>query len=81
MMVCVKLFASARELAGSSAATVAVPEGATLADVQRSLLRAVPQLERILPHARWAVDREFAAAETAVTEKSEIALIPPVSGG
>jgi molybdopterin converting factor subunit 1 len=81
MMVPVRLFAAAREIAGGSEVAVEVHDGATVADVQRSLLAMVPKLEQILPHARWAVDAEFAAAETVVNEESEIALIPPVSGG
>lgn len=81
MMVRVKLFAAARELAGASEIGVEVRAGATLADVERALLAAVPTLERILPHARWAVNAEFAASGAMITDKSEIALIPPVSGG
>jgi molybdopterin converting factor subunit 1 len=81
MMVRVKLFAAAREIAGSGEVVVEVRDRGTVAEVQQSLVAGVPKLEQILPHARWAVDREFAEAETVVTEKSEIALIPPVSGG
>lgn len=81
MMVRVKLFAAAREIAGSSEVVVEVREGATVAEVRQSLLIRAPKLEQILPHARWAVETEFAGADVVVTEKSEIALIPPVSGG
>ena len=81
MTVRVKMFAAAREMAGCPELVVEVRDGATLADVRRAVVAAVPALDRILPHARWAVDAQFAAAETMVTEKSEIALIPPVSGG
>lgn len=81
MIVRVKLFAAARELAGASEVGVEVRAGATLADVERALLAAVPTLERILPHARWAVNAEFAPGTAVVTERAEIALIPPVSGG
>jgi molybdopterin converting factor subunit 1 len=81
MMVRVKLFAAAREIAGTSQVVVEVREGATVAEVRQSLLAQVPNLGQILPHARWAVETEFAGADVVVTEKSEIALIPPVSGG
>jgi molybdopterin synthase sulfur carrier subunit len=81
MTVRVKLFAAARELAGASEVAVEVRDGATLADVERALLTDVPTLKSILPHARWAVNAEFATSDAAVAEQSEIALIPPVSGG
>ncbi len=81
MTVRVKLFAAARELAGASEVAVEVCDGATLVDIERALLAAIPAVERILPHARWAVNAEFATSDAAVNEQSEIALIPPVSGG
>ena len=81
MIVRVRLFAAARELAGMSEVTLDVRDAATLADVERALLNDVPALKSLLPHARWAVDAEFASSSDLVTERSEIALIPPVSGG
>jgi molybdopterin converting factor subunit 1 len=82
MMVRVKLFAVARETAGCDEVSIEVRDGATLADVRQKLVAAVPTLERILPHARWAVDAEFVGDERQIiTAHSEIALIPPVSGG
>jgi molybdopterin converting factor small subunit len=82
MMVRVKLFAVARQAAGSHELAVDVRDGATLADVREKLVAAAPALEDILPHARWAVDAEFAGDESKpITAQSEVALIPPVSGG
>jgi molybdopterin converting factor subunit 1 len=81
MIVRVKLFAAARELAGVSEMTLDVPGGAKLDDVERALLKKVPTLERVVSHARWAVNAEFALPASSITENSEIALIPPVSGG
>jgi len=81
MIVRVKLFAAARALAGASEVILDMPNGASLQDVEREMLKKVPALERVVSHARWAVDAEFALPESLVTENSEIALIPPVSGG
>jgi len=81
MIVRVKMFAAAREIVGSGEVVVDVPDGATVADVRDSLVAQMPELGQILPHARWAVAREFAGADVVVMEESEIALIPPVSGG
>jgi molybdopterin converting factor small subunit len=81
MKVCVKLFAVAKQLADRDEVAIDVVEPATIADVERALLATVPALAAIASHARWAVDAKFAVSDHAVTERSEVALIPPVSGG
>jgi len=81
MRVRVKLFAVARELAGRSEVEIAVAEGATVADVRQTLAAAVPALAEVLPHTLLAVDAQYANETTVVTEQTELALIPPVSGG
>ena len=81
MTVRVKLFAAARELAGAGEIAVDGAEGATVGDVERAVLAAIPALEKLTSHARWAVDESFAAAGTKIGANSQVALIPPVSGG
>jgi len=81
MRVRVKLFAVARESAGQGDVEIAVPDGATVAQLRQALAAAVPALADVLPHALLAVDAQFADDTTIVTEQSELALIPPVSGG
>jgi molybdopterin converting factor subunit 1 len=81
MKVRVRLFAVARELAGRSEVEIAVAEGATVADVRQVLAAAVPALAEVLAHTLLAVDAQYANEATVVTEQSELALIPPVSGG
>jgi molybdopterin converting factor small subunit len=81
MKVRVKLFAVAKELAARDALTVDVPENATIADVRQGLINAVPALSKILPHSLWAIGTEYVTSHTVVTENSDVAMIPPVSGG
>jgi molybdopterin converting factor subunit 1 len=81
MKVRVKLFAVAKERAGSDALTVEVTDDATVADVRQALIAAVPALAMVVSHALWAVDAEYAPDTAPVTERSAVALIPPVSGG
>ncbi len=81
MKVCVKLFAVARELSGREQLVVDLPPGATVADLREAIVTASPALAKIVPHALWAVDAEYARASTPLNEQSEVALIPPVSGG
>jgi molybdopterin converting factor subunit 1 len=81
MKVRVKLFAAARELVGRGEVVVDLPPGATIGDLQRILASDQPALENLLPHALWAVDVEYADESHALNEQSQVALIPPVSGG
>jgi molybdopterin converting factor subunit 1 len=81
MRVRVKLFAVARELAGRGELELAVPDGATVAQVRQALVAAVPALGAVLPHALLAIDARYAGDASIVTEQSELAVIPPVSGG
>jgi molybdopterin converting factor subunit 1 len=81
MKVQVKLFAAARELAGSDKLELELTDSATLADLRLAIAKQFPALQKILPHALWAIDAEYAGDRTLINERSEIALIPPVSGG
>jgi len=81
MKVRVKLFAVAKELAGRDELEIDVPAAATIADARAAVIAAVPALERIVPHSLWAVGTEYVRDNTQLTETSDIALIPPVSGG
>jgi len=81
MTIRVRLFALARELAGRDELAVELADGRTVADLRRALVEAVPALDRVVGHSLLAVDAQYAGDETRLDEQSEIALIPPVSGG
>jgi molybdopterin converting factor small subunit len=81
MNVRIKLFAAAKELAGTDVLPVALAPNATIADVRKQLIKTTPALERIIAHSLWAVGAEYVPDTTPITEHSDIALIPPVSGG
>lgn len=81
MKVTIKLFAVARELAGRDELEVELADGATIADLRRSLAAVEPGLSTVLEHAHVAVDSQYATDATPITACSELALIPPVSGG
>jgi len=77
----VKLFAAAKDLAGSDSIEIELAEGAAVADVRLAVEARFPSLSRILSHSLWAVDAEYAGQQTPINVSSEIAIIPPVSGG
>ena len=81
MKVAVKLFAVARQKVGSSTIEVELPADATVRNLRSALAEQFPPLADILPHTRIAVSNEYAADTTSITPATEIALIPPVSGG
>lgn len=81
MKVRVKLFAVARELAGCDELAIDFPGGATVGDLRNEIVVACPALGRIAVHALWAVGTQYAGDDTRLDEKSDVAMIPPVSGG
>jgi molybdopterin converting factor subunit 1 len=81
MILRVRLFARARDLAGADAVTVELPPGATAGDLRRRLAVAYPALAGLLQRSALAIDNEFADDAQPLTSAAEIALLPPVSGG
>jgi len=76
MRIGVRLFAGLRELAGTRATEVDLPEGATAGDVWPALeLGAEP------PGLLIAVNKAYVPRDSVLTPGDEVALIPPVSGG
>ena len=76
MRVAVRLFAGLRELAGTRATVIELPEGAIAGDVWPALELGVEP-----PGLLLAVNKSYAARDTALADGDEVALIPPVSGG
>ena len=74
-------FAAARERAGVSSESLDVPDDATAALALARACERHPVLEALAPGLRIAVDQEFSGPERRLREGSEVALIPPVSGG
>jgi molybdopterin converting factor subunit 1 len=81
VIVQVRLFARARDLAGQEALTLELPENASVADLRMGLAETWPTLRELLPRCAVAVDEEFAEDSTHLRETAKVALIPPVSGG
>ena len=81
MELSVRFFALYRERAGCSVARVAVPEGATVADLVASVRTLYPRLAPPDVQIVVAVNEEYADPETSLHANDEICFIPPVSGG
>jgi molybdopterin converting factor subunit 1 len=81
MQVNVLLFAAAKEAAQSESITISVANQPTAADLLSAIGSEVPSLRALLPSCRLAVDNCYVGPQALIGENSEVALIPPVSGG
>lgn len=81
MIVHVRMFARAKDLAGTSGIELDLAEGATVADLRRRLAQEYVVLAPLLERCAIAVDDEFAGDDVVVHADAKVALLPPVSGG
>jgi molybdopterin synthase sulfur carrier subunit len=81
MRVTVKMFAAAREAVGASEVTVEVADTTTVADLRRAMIAEFPQLSAFVDRAMFAINAKYASNEELLSAGSDIACIPPVSGG
>ena len=77
----VKFFASIREIVGKGELTLSLETNATVSDLRRMLLDLYPALASIRIPIMVAVNRRIADENTVLSNKDEVALLPPVSGG
>ncbi len=81
MTVTVKLFAAARDLIGSAEVRLDLADGATIADLKRTLEFRFPQVAGLLTRSAIARNLDYAREGDVVLPADELAVIPPVSGG
>jgi len=81
MRFTVHLFARARDLVAKDKVIVELPPGATVADLRQRLSEDYPALKSLLETSALAINNEFADDSLSVSPGTEIALLPPVSGG
>jgi molybdopterin converting factor subunit 1 len=81
MKVRVKMFAVARQRVGSDTIELDLPADASISQLRSVLAASHPPLADVLPHARFAVNSEYAADSHTIPAAAEVAIIPPVSGG
>ena len=77
----VKLFAKARDVAGTETLAVRLTPGATVADLRQALGAACPDLKSLSGGLLVAVNAKYAGDATPVAAGDEVACFPPVSGG
>jgi len=81
MRVRVRLFARAKDLAGTEAVVVNLQTGSTVGDLRRQLAIECPALRGLLERAALAVNDEFVEESLTLLATADVAVLPPVSGG
>ena len=81
MKLQVKLFAVASQLVNADEVDVELADSATVRELRNALQTQVPELAHIVKQLMIAVDTQYAGDDQVLSESSEVACIPPVSGG
>jgi molybdopterin converting factor subunit 1 len=81
MKVRVKLFAVARELVGRDRVEIELPEQPTIGQLRDALAVQMPALAGLARHVMFAIGTQYADDRAVIGEASDVACIPPVSGG
>jgi molybdopterin converting factor subunit 1 len=81
MQIRLKLFALLRDRAGTSELSLDLNDGATVATVVDALRERFPATAELLPRCAFAVNQSYAPLDHVLSDRDELAVIPPVSGG
>jgi MoaE-MoaD fusion protein len=80
-LVNILFFAQVQERLGQPNGSYLVPDSTTAEAILGLLSERHPEIAQLLPRCRLALDQAFVRGELTLTETSELAVIPPVSGG
>ena len=80
VLVNIKLFASCRELIGKDKITLKLKNQITAADLRKEVMNLYPILHQRNQFV-VAVNYQIVDEKTPISQKDEVAILPPVSGG
>lgn len=81
MKVTVKVFAIARQAAGTDTVELELSDQPTVGELREAVVGRFAELKPLSSHLRFAVNSDYADDDTAINANDELACIPPVSGG
>lgn len=81
MTVRARFFATFRDLVGTAATDVELPDGATVADLVQALRSRGEPYASLPPDSPVAVNRSWAGPDAGLEDGDEVAFLPPVAGG
>ena len=79
MKVTVRFFAGPREKLGVSELLLELPAGSTVRSLADTLVEVYPDLGNL--RLKYAVNSAYVDQDTALSDRDEVACIPPVGGG
>ena len=77
----IKLFARAKELAGTALIEIPWNDGETVKRLRERLGESVPSLKPLVPRLLVAINRDYVKDDAPIRATDEVACFPPVSGG
>ncbi len=80
MEIEVLAFGIAKDIIGSRQLLLAIPEHSTVADLRHTLQQKYPSFSK-LASLKFAVEEEYVDDQTALNNRDQVVIIPPVSGG
>jgi len=81
VQICVLFFGQLKDVAGCATDSVALADGASLADLLAHYEKKIPRLKDFLPSTALSLNQEYASPAARLKDNDEVALLPPVSGG
>jgi molybdopterin synthase sulfur carrier subunit len=81
MLLNIRLFARAKDLAGSETISVEVPDNATVGDLRSAISEQFPILGSVISNLHVAIGTDYANDTATLEESQSISCFPPVSGG
>jgi MoaE-MoaD fusion protein len=81
MRVRVLFFGMIRDVAGRTADTLELREGATVSEVLKQFCTSMNRFSDYEKSVALAVNREYVSTDTVLKDGDELAVLPPVSGG
>jgi molybdopterin converting factor subunit 1 len=80
-LVKILFFAQVQERLGQPMGSYMLPDSISADAILAYLSECHPEVAQLLPRCRVALDQAFVRGPLTLTETSELAVIPPVSGG
>lgn len=81
MKINVLLFAYLKEVAGKPVIAIELPEPATAATLLDCIKTLYPDVANQVNYFKVSIDGEYVSGDAEIQQSSEVAIIPPVSGG
>ncbi len=81
MLLNIRLFARAKDLAGAETISVEVPDNSTVSVLRSALREQFPALDPLISSLHVAIGTDYADDTASLNISQSISCFPPVSGG